>query len=83
MFSAAASGVCCERPGGDDDASNRWYSHRMIALASSMLGVPENPPPVKPPTNVFSVFFSDQMETWLLSATQMLSGLINEMGSAA
>ena len=44
----------------------------MIALASSMLGVPENPPPVKPPTNVFSVFFSDQMETWLLSATQML-----------
>ena len=41
----------------------------MIALASSMLGVPENPPPVKPPTNVFSVFFSDQMETWLLSAT--------------
>ena len=55
----------------------------MIALASSMLGVPENPPPVKPPTNVFSVFFSDQMETWLLSATQMLLGLINEMGSAA
>ena len=55
----------------------------MIALASSMLGVPENPPPVNPPTNVFSVFFSDQMETWLLSATQMPLGLISEMGSAA
>ena len=54
----------------------------MIALASSMLGVPETPPPVKPPTNVFSVFFSDQMETWLLSATQMLLELISETGSA-
>ena len=54
----------------------------MIALASSMLGVPENPPPVKPPTNVFSVFFSDQIETWLLSATQMMLGLISETDSA-
>ena len=55
----------------------------MIALASSMLGVPENPPPVNPPTNVFSVFFSDQMETWLLSAMQMLSGSISETDIAS